>query len=502
MDSRIKKLKLNSIIALVYQILLIITGFILPHCFLKFYGSEVYGLVSSITQFLSFINLCDMGISAVVSSAFYRPLAKHDNKKISQIFNYARNFFRKIGYILIIYVLILIFIFPKFVSNSFSNVFTITLLLAMSISQFGQYFLGITYQILLSADQKSYIQLLINGFTLIINTFLSILIMYKGFSIQIVKLLTSIIYLLRPIFMYVYIKKNYNIDYTIVPSKNIIPQKWSGVIQHVSYMIYENTDVAILTLFSTLSNVSIYSVYYLVVNSLKTVINAATTGVQALFGNMIAKGEIENLKKVYDMYDWIIHVVTTFLFTVASFLIVPFVMIYTKNTSGANYNVPHFAILITLAFGINTIRNSMYNMIRAAGQYKKTQFASMMEAILNVIISIIFVFKYGLVGVSIGTLCATSFFTIYEVIFLSKNIINRSCIKFLKQLVVDIVSIIFMYIFTCKLNNCFLNYFSWLKFAFLKSIICLIVIVFIQTIFNKKYMKIVVQNIYKKFQFR
>lgn len=482
MDSRFKRLKFNSIAALLYQILLIVAGFILPHCFLKFYGSEVYGLVSSITQFLSFINLCDMGISAVVSSAFYKPLAESNEKKVSEIFVYAKNFFSKIGYILILYVLLLIFIFPKVVSNSFSDFFTISLLLTMSISQFGQYFLGITYQILLNADQKSYVQLLINGFTLIINTILTIAAMYRGFSIQVVKLITSIIYLLRPILMCIYIRKRYSIDFTVKPSNNILPQKWSGVIQHISYIIYENTDVAILTLFSSLSNVSIYSVYYLVVNSLKTLINAAMTGVQALFGNMIAKNEINHLKKVYDIYDWIIHVITVFLFTVASFLIVPFVLIYTKYTNDVNYNVPIFASLITLTFGINTIRNSMYNMIRAAGLYKKTQRASMMEAIINVIISAIFVSKYGLIGVTIGTFFATTYFTLYEVYFLSKNIIYRPFKKFIKQIVVDFLNIIIC-IWLCNFKFDTFTYISWIKLAIFKSTICLLVTLIVQCFF-------------------
>ena len=70
MNTRYRSLKWNSILALVYQVILIVTGLILPRCFLYFYGSEVNGLISSITQFLSFINICDLGISAVVSSAY------------------------------------------------------------------------------------------------------------------------------------------------------------------------------------------------------------------------------------------------------------------------------------------------------------------------------------------------------------------------------------------------------------------------------------------------
>ena len=44
MNTRYRSLKWNSILALVYQVILIVTGLILPRCFLYFYGSEVNGL--------------------------------------------------------------------------------------------------------------------------------------------------------------------------------------------------------------------------------------------------------------------------------------------------------------------------------------------------------------------------------------------------------------------------------------------------------------------------
>ena len=55
-----KKLFLNTLSSFSYQIISIICAFILPRCFLVTYGSEVNGLVTSITQFLGFISLMDL----------------------------------------------------------------------------------------------------------------------------------------------------------------------------------------------------------------------------------------------------------------------------------------------------------------------------------------------------------------------------------------------------------------------------------------------------------
>ena len=74
MRSRGKKLALNTITSLVLQVVSVICGFILPRLILESFGSDVNGLVNSITQFLGVITLLDLGVGAVVQSALYKPL--------------------------------------------------------------------------------------------------------------------------------------------------------------------------------------------------------------------------------------------------------------------------------------------------------------------------------------------------------------------------------------------------------------------------------------------
>ncbi len=490
MNQRFKNLKLNSSLAITYQVVLIFSGFILPRCFLLFYGSEINGLISSITEFLSFINICDLGMGAVVAAELYKPLSARDTYGISRVFLFAQRFFRIIGVILIGYIVVLLFVYPKMMGNRFTPQFTITLILSMSVSHFGQFFLGISYQLLLNADQKSYVQIVINGCTVILNTVFSVVFMYLGFSVQIVKLITSLIYLLRPICMFAYVKRHYVIDVTVKVDGSAIPQKWNGVIQHLAYMIYKNTDVIVLSVFSSLSNVSIYSVYTLVVSAIRSFINAATTGIQALFGNMIATQEKENLQRLYDIYDWGLHTVSVLLFTVTALLIVPFIMIYTANVNDANYYVPIFGILIVMAYFVNTIRDGMYIVVRSAGHFKQTQMAALLEACLNLGLSIILVFHFGLVGVVTATLLAATFFTVYEMIYLSNHILNRPIKLFIRQIILDCISIFVMALSTSKIEIYQLTYISWLGMAVKIFFICAVEIAALQLIFENK--KIVV----------
>lgn len=60
---------------------MVVSGFILPRFFLVAYGSNINGLVNSISSFLGFIALADLGVSSVVESSFYGPLAEKSKKR-------------------------------------------------------------------------------------------------------------------------------------------------------------------------------------------------------------------------------------------------------------------------------------------------------------------------------------------------------------------------------------------------------------------------------------
>ena len=137
---------------------MVISGFILPRLILGTYGSEVNGLVDSITQFLGVITLLDLGVGAVVQSSLYKPLAENDEDSISRIFVSATKFFRRLATILLVYIVILIFAYPFLVNKSFDFSFTALLIGAISISSFAQYYFGIVNSLLLSADQRGYVQ--------------------------------------------------------------------------------------------------------------------------------------------------------------------------------------------------------------------------------------------------------------------------------------------------------------------------------------------------------
>ena len=486
---RNKRLAINTISSFVFQITTIICGFILPRLILRRYGSEVNGLVNSVSQFLGVINFLELGVGAVVQSTLYKPLAEKDNDSISKVIKSANGFFKRIALILLVYVVVLVIAYPYFTSSTFDFVFIGTLIGAMSISSFAQYYFGVVDRLLLTADQHGYIQYLAQTITLIINTIVcSILIKYGG-SIQIVKLTTSIIFLGRPLFLRWYVNTHYQINRGITYSEEPIKQKWNGVAQHVSAVVLDGTDTIVLTIFSTLSNVSVYSVYHLVVYGVKQLFTSMTNGIQALLGELWAKKEMDTLRNTFAWAEWIIHTGVVLIFGCTASLIVPFVQVYTSGVNDVNYNVPVFALLITIAHAMHCIRLPYNLMILAGGHYKQTQKNYIIAAGLNIIVSVIMVSVIGLIGVAIGTLLAMLYQTIWMAWYDSVNFLNWPIKSFLKQMCVDIGTFIMCYCICARLSIAGLTYYYWLLMAIKVFCVWVIVIMIINTIFYRRFVK-------------
>ena len=499
---RKRKLKLNTTSSLIFQITVVVCGFILPRFILSYFGSEINGLVNSIMQFLQLIGFLELGVGAVVQSSLYKPLADKDKVTISKIIASADKFFKTLAKILLAYVIGLTIFYPFIVDKNFSWIYTATLILAISISMFAQYYFGIVNQLLITADQRGYLSYTAQTLTLIINTVACVILIKLGASIQIVKLTTSIIYLGRPIFLHVYVDRHYKIDRKIEYDEEPIKQKWNGIAQHVAAVILGGTDNIVLTLFSTLSNVSIYSVYFMVVNGVKTIILSLTNGLQSLMGELWARREIDNLTKTFSMVEWAINTATTIVFTCTAILIVPFVQVYTRGINDANYTQPLFAVLITIAFAMNCIRLPYNMMILAGGHYKQTQRNYIVAAIVNICVSVAMVSIFGLIGVAIGTLAALLYQTIWMAWYNSNNFINWPMKSFLKQFLVDAITFVCGYVVTLKIQMIVCSWIGWILLSAEVFLIVLGIVIIINLICYRKNVKFINNKIKKGIRHR
>lgn len=480
---RKRKLLYNTVSSLVFQLTTIVCGFILPRLILNAYGSNVNGLVNSIAQFLGIISFLELGVGAVVQSALYKPLAENRQEDVSKIISSANRFFRRLAQILTVYVILLVIFYPRLAAKEYSFWYTATLILAISISSFAQYYFGIVNRLLLTADQRGYVQYTAQTIAVVGNTAACYLLIMLGCGIQAVKLTTSIIYLIQPFAIYLYVRKHYKIDTKIKYDTEPIPQKWNGIAQHVAAVILDGTDTVVLTLFATLADVSIYSVYFLVVKGVKQLFLSMTNGITSLIGELWAKQELDELKNAFGWTEWVIHTGTTFVFGVTAVLIVPFVRVYTDGIHDANYIQPLFAALIVAANAVHCLRLPYNIMILAAGHYKQTQNNYIVAAVVNIVVSVLAVKAWGLVGVAIGTLLAMGYQTVWMAWYDSKNLIRWPFANFLKQIAVDVITVVVCCAVSRAFTKTSVSYVGWAINAIEVAAIWLVLMAVINFVF-------------------
>ncbi len=287
--------------------------------------------------------------------------------------------------------------------------------------------------ILLQADQRQYVTHCIQIFTVSINAVLVVFLTKLGFGIHVVQLASSVIYILRPILVTLFVKRKYDLQCDVEPDDEAISQRWHGLGHHLAYLLHHNADITLLTLFADLKDVSVYAVYNLVVSSLRQLVSTCFTSLEASFGNMIAKKETSTLEKNFSAFEFSVFAVTTILFTSAALLILPFVSLYTRGVDDADYWRPLLSGLMVLSEAIYCIRTPYNAVILAAGHYKETSKAAYLEAFINIFLSLVLVKKAGITGVVLGTVVAMSFRTIQCALYLARNILYRNVGPFVKK---------------------------------------------------------------------
>jgi O-antigen/teichoic acid export membrane protein len=269
-----------------------------------------------------------------------------------------------------------------------------------------------------------------------------------------------------------------------IPDKRAIQQRWDGLGHHIAFFLHTNTDIVVLTLFTNIKEVSVYSVYYMIISAVKRLTTIFSSGLEAAFGNMIARKEKDSIDRNFPIFEFLSYTITTILFTTTALSIMPFLEVYTKEITDYNYSRPLFAYLLIAAEAVYCIRIPYHVVVLAAGHFKETRNGAFMEALINIILSVVLVNRIGMEGVAIGTLCAMLFRTIQYAIYLSKHILERSIWIFIKRFAISIMTVILIIILYQRIPHFRVDsYVTWMLYAIITGIMVSFVTILISIMF-------------------
>ena len=440
--TRTQKAALNTATATISEVVMLICGLILPRLILANFGSEYNGITSSAKQFLSAISILNVGVAGATRVALYKTLAANDIEASSAIVKATENYMRKVGLVLAAYIIILSIVYPVCINTGYEFFDVAILIIAAGIGTFGQYFFGTAYTAFLSADQCVYITNVFTIIATILNTVVSVFLIQIGCSIQVVKLGGAFVLFMKPLLQNIYVTRRYKINKKCKPDDNALVMRKDVMAHSIANIVHDNTDMIVLTIFCNVKIVSVYTVYNLVMGALKKTQQVFTTGTEAVFGSMWAKGEADKIRLNLGYYEWFVTFFVSVVFSTTLIMILPFISLYTKGVTDTEYILPSYAIVITLAQAWYCLRSPYLTLVQGAGQYKQTKTGAYFEAGINLTISIVLVQFVGIVGVALGTMAANIFRTIQYAIYIDDHIIKRGKTVFIKKIIWAMMNVI------------------------------------------------------------
>lgn len=408
-ESRTYKSIKNSTVALSVFVINLLLQFISRRVFIDCLGTEVLGLNTTAISLLQFLNLAELGVGAAIMSSLYSPLSNNDFIVVSEIVSVQGWLYRNIAFFIMGGSAILMLFFPLiFAKMELPLWYAYATFSVLLFSSLLSYFVNYK-QIVLSADQKEYkIQYSFRVVLLIklIAQIIAVMTFKNGYIWWL--FLEFLFAIFSSIALNITVRRTYPQLKTSVKEGRELSKKYPIITTRIKQFFFHKiagfaltqSSPLVIYAYTTLTTVAIYGNYMIVVNGALSLLNAIFNGMAASVGNLVAEGKKERLLKVFN------ELLTSRFFIVGScaFIIFELADGLITHWLGAELLLSHTTLfLIVTLFFLNTVRSVVDSFINAYGLFRDI-WAPIVEATLNLSLSVLLGFFYGINGVLSGVL--------------------------------------------------------------------------------------------------
>lgn len=451
-DSRIKH---NLISSLVYQFVLISLSFLLPRLYLENFGSEINGVLSTIKQIFTYMCLLEAGVGLATTQALYKRVGEKDYKSASSILSATHAYYIKTGIIYLVIVLVIAVVYSCAVPTSIDSKVLFLIIILNAIPSLFSYFVQAKYRILMEVDGRKYV---INHSETILQLASNagkILVLLLTDSLILIQLVYCIIALVQLVCLYFYAKRRYTwLDLKAKPDFEAISQKNSVLVHQLSGMVFNNTDVILISVLCDFKEVSIYAIYNIFFSQVQNFITSVVSSFTFALGQMFHTDR-EKFHLLFRAYETFYIMVTSIIYTLMAVFLLPLIQIYTSGINDAEYT----NVLLVLLFVImNLIANGklpVNSVIEYSGDFKKTRSYAIWEMVINITVSVLAIMYMGICGAILGTIAALVYRSIVTIYYSNKKVLKRSQLCTYKILILNgaVFAVIMALLFVDTFSN-------------------------------------------------
>lgn len=492
MGSRTKTFVVNSCLTGLHHIFVIISGFIIPKIMLSFYGSDIFGLVTSITQFVSYFMIVEAGLATAGVVALYKPIVDNDYKSISGIVSATRKLYYSTGHIFLLLVIILAFLYPVFVRLNGMSYYDIALLtLVIGAAGALDFYTMSRFRVILTAYQKVYVIAIGNIIYVVANIVITYICAITGCSVIILKILVLSSVLARSLFLRLYVYHNYSsIDYKAKPLMSALRNRWDALYLQILGAIHTGTPIILITIFCTLIDVSVYAVFNIAIAGILGLLSLFSTSMFPSFGDIIARQDKLLLQKSFEKFEVFYYMILGIISTCLFLLLQNFVSIYTKGIDGSNnYIYPLLGYMMTINMLLHNIKTPQGMLVLSAGLFKETRVQTSIQGILAVLCGAVMGYFWGIVGVISGIMISNIYRDIDLMIFIPRRVTGLKWTATLKRIAIMMLAILFSLFCLNRLIVYSADWEGWILNGVLSSLGSSVIFLIIFYLFFPKIMK-------------
>lgn len=410
----------NSIASMILYIITTIMGFILQAIFIRTLGAEYNGIKGLFSNILNMLNIAELGFGSAIVYHLYKPMAEKNIQEIKTLVKYYRNIYNIIAGIILAIGIILLPIIPTIVGEVSVPENVTFLFFLYLLSTVFSYLL--TYKrSVLYADQKNYITNTVSGIFVILKNLIqiAIIILTQNFIIYLISQI--VLAVLENIVINIIVNKKYEYVRDLSDSENMpkelkkdITTKVKGLLFHkIGGFVVLGTDNIIISMTKGLGVVAVgmYANYNMIIGQVKILFGNMINSLTASVGNLLIEKDKSKARSIYKS----MLLLNSWIFCFCSISIYCMIEPFVKIWIGSEYLLSKF-VLITLVINlyIQGMRNTSNTFKEAAGIFYEDRFIPLIESIINIVVSIIFVQIFGLAGVFMGTITSTMLLLIYS----------------------------------------------------------------------------------------
>ena len=408
--SRTEYSVMNTTVAFAAQVTAILMGFFTRVVFTRMLSEGYVGINGLFTDILNILSLSELGVGTAITYALYGPIARNDIKKQQILMRMFRTFYRITAGVVLIAGLCLIPFLDILMKDRPDVDHLVIIYLLYLLNSFVSYLL-IYKKTLVDAHQMNYITVMYHNGFLVLQDICQIIVLLltRNFILFLIVAVVctiggNICMSRKADRLFPYLKEPCKERLLQEERRDIFKNVKAMLMHKIGNIVVNNTDNLLISSFVGVVTAGIYSNYYLIIGSVRQVLDQAMLGVAASVGNLGVTEEKEKVGQIFDRLFFIGY----WLFGFAGICLLELLNPFVELAFGERYLFrKEIVLILCINFCINGMRRAVLIFKESMGLFWYDRYKAVAEAVLNLVISVLLVTKSGVAGVFAGTFCST-----------------------------------------------------------------------------------------------